>query len=153
MFCVIRSHQLLQWRLCWAGRWVVALEVSWRNPWGHLLWHWYPLFCWAKVKFFLSLTSLSALLPSAHGQRLCTGQPVPEEIDKQMSSTRLKVKEDMYVRSLQGLDSSSHLMKAPLFNLLDAIDNQSRYLGGGHRSKVSQCGLLNTIRAFRFPWN
>lgn len=152
MFCIGRSHQLRQWRLCWAGRWAVALGVSGRNPWGHLLWHWYPLLCWAKVKFFLSLTSLSALSPSAHGQRLCTGQPVPEERDKQMSSTRLKVKEDMYVTSVQGL-GSSNLMKAPLLNLLDAIDNQSRYLGGGHRSKVSQGGLLNTIHPFRFPWN
>lgn len=77
---------------------------------------------------------------------------MPEERDKQMSSTRLKVKEDMYVTSVQGL-GSSNLMKAPLLNLLDAIDNQSRYLGGGHRSKVSQGGLLNTIHPFIFPWN
>lgn len=75
---------------------------------------------------------------------------MPEERDKQMSSTRLKVKEDMYVTSGQGLDSSSHLMKAPLLNLLNAVYNQSRYLGRGHRGKVSQCGLHNTTHHLQF---
>lgn len=153
MFRVIRSHQLLQWRLCLVGRWAVALGVSWRNPSGHLLWHWYPLFCRVKGRFFLSLTSLSALWPSAHGQRLCTGQPAPQE-RVNMSPTRLKVKEDMHMTSGPGLDCSSpHLMKAPLLNLLNAIDNQNRYLGGSHRSKVSQCGPLKTMHPFRFLWN
>lgn len=59
-------------------------------------------------------------------------------------SPTMNVREDMFV-TLVALDSSSsNLMKAPFLNLLNAIDNQSGYLWGGHRSKVSQCGLLNT---------
>lgn len=56
----------------------------------------------------------------------------------------------MDVTGVQGLDSSPNLMKASFLNLFNAIDNQSRYLGGGHRSKVGQCGLFNKIHPFTF---
>lgn len=69
-----------------------------------------------------------------------------------MSSHNTEGKEDVYVKVYK-VPISSHLTKASLLNLLYAVDNQSRYLGGGHWSKVGQRTLLNTIGPFRFPRN